>query len=227
MTEQAILIDDRERRSGLAEALNRKSGSPCKVTRLDVGDIWIGESYVVERKEVRDFVASLVEGRLHCQLDGLIKSPRKPVIILEGELKHENLGGISGWSLRQAILSVTLEWGIALLRSRDVDDTAAWLLALAGYGGEPEALALDFRPRRTRATVGAPAGTRHRPVRSPEAIPLAALGAVPGLGKSRARALLDHFGSLKAMLKADERTLAEVKGIGPALAREIRKKMGV
>ena len=227
MNVQTILIDDREGRGGLAEAVRRRCASGCRVTRLEIGDAWIGETYAVERKAVRDFVASLLEGRLARQLDGLIKSPRKAVLILEGDPRPENTGGLSAWSLRRAMLAVTLDWGIPLLRSRDVDDTAAWLLALAGWGDGPEPLALDFRPRHGETTAGPPPhASRPAADRHPQAVPLAALRGVPGLGRVRAEGLLAHFGSMQALIQADEQTLAGVKGIGPALAHEIRRKLG-
>lgn len=227
MNYPTILIDDREGRGGLAEALRRRGASGCEVTRLAIGDAWIGDIYVVERKAVRDFVASLLEGRLARQLDGLIKSPRKALLILEGDLRPEDTGGLSAWSLRRAMLAVTLDWGIPLLRSRDVEDTAAWLLALAGWGDGPDPVSLDFRPRQGKTTAGAPAHAPRKSVnRQPQAVPLAALRGVPGLGRVRAEGLLAHFGSMQALIEADVEALAAVNGIGPILAREIRRKLG-
>lgn len=48
-----------------------------------------------------------------------------------------------------------------------------------------------------------------------------ALDAVPGLGPSKKKALLLHFGSVENVLKAREEDLARVPGIGPKLARAI------
>ncbi|MGA1837105.1 excinuclease ABC subunit UvrC [Herbiconiux sp. 11R-BC] len=44
---------------------------------------------------------------------------------------------------------------------------------------------------------------------------------VPGLGPSRVRELLRHFGSVAELKKADAAAIAEVKGIGPVLAESI------
>ena len=46
---------------------------------------------------------------------------------------------------------------------------------------------------------------------------------IPGVGKSRRRALLRHFGSLTAVKKASVEELAKVEGIGQNLAQEIFK----
>ncbi|MCS5713058.1 excinuclease ABC subunit UvrC [Herbiconiux sp. CPCC 205716] len=45
---------------------------------------------------------------------------------------------------------------------------------------------------------------------------------VPGLGPSRVRELLRHFGSVAELKKADVAAISEVKGIGPLLAEQIR-----
>ncbi len=48
------------------------------------------------------------------------------------------------------------------------------------------------------------------------------LDAVPGLGPAKSKALLRHFGSVRAVRAATVAELAEAPGIGPALARSIR-----
>jgi excinuclease ABC subunit C len=44
---------------------------------------------------------------------------------------------------------------------------------------------------------------------------------IPGVGRSKAKLLLSHFGGLSAVKKADKSALAEAPGIGPVLADEI------
>ncbi|MFB2599845.1 excinuclease ABC subunit UvrC [Herbiconiux sp. P17] len=51
------------------------------------------------------------------------------------------------------------------------------------------------------------------------------LSDVPGLGPSRVRELLKHFGSVSELRKADAAAIAEVKGIGPLLAESIRSTL--
>lgn len=47
------------------------------------------------------------------------------------------------------------------------------------------------------------------------------LSDIPGLGPSRVKELLKHFGSVARLKKADAEAVAEVRGIGPALATTI------
>ncbi|NEN06226.1 excinuclease ABC subunit UvrC [Diaminobutyricibacter tongyongensis] len=52
------------------------------------------------------------------------------------------------------------------------------------------------------------------------------LGEIPGLGPSRVKELLKHFGSVAQLKKASPEQIAEVKGIGPSLAGAIHDRLG-
>ncbi|HJW01459.1 MAG TPA: excinuclease ABC subunit UvrC [Arthrobacter sp.] len=62
--------------------------------------------------------------------------------------------------------------------------------------------------------------TFHRQKRG-KAMTVSALDGVPGLGESKRKALLAHFGSVKGIKAASAEQLLEAKGIGPALASAI------
>jgi len=51
------------------------------------------------------------------------------------------------------------------------------------------------------------------------------LGEIPGLGPSRVKELLKHFGSVTQLRKATPEQIAEVRGIGPSLARTIHERL--
>ncbi len=61
---------------------------------------------------------------------------------------------------------------------------------------------------------------RHRNRRT-KGMTASELDGVPGLGPARRKALLDTFGSVRAIRQADAAAVAEVKGIGPALAEAV------
>jgi excinuclease ABC subunit C len=62
--------------------------------------------------------------------------------------------------------------------------------------------------------------TFHRQKRG-KAMTVSALDGVPGLGASKRKALLAHFGSVKSVKAATAEELSQAKGIGPALAGAI------
>jgi len=62
--------------------------------------------------------------------------------------------------------------------------------------------------------------TFHRQKRS-KAMTASALDAIPGLGETRRKALLAHFGSIKRLRQADVAAIVEIPGIGPRTAEAI------
>lgn len=62
--------------------------------------------------------------------------------------------------------------------------------------------------------------TFHRKLRQKSTL-ASQLDQIPGIGNDRKKRLLKHLGSLKRIQDASQETLAEVKGIGPELAKEI------
>ena len=62
--------------------------------------------------------------------------------------------------------------------------------------------------------------TFHRKRRG-KAMKASALDNISGLGETKAKALLKHFGTMKALKAASETELTQVAGIGPALAAKI------
>ena len=62
--------------------------------------------------------------------------------------------------------------------------------------------------------------TFHRERRS-KAMTVSALDGIAGLGPAKQKALLQHFGTVKAIRAADAEALQKVKGVGPALAESV------
>jgi ERCC4-type nuclease len=62
-----ILVDDRERPSGVVEELEKLSGVLVRIDHLAVGDYNVDGSVLVERKSAKDFAQSLIDGRLFSQ----------------------------------------------------------------------------------------------------------------------------------------------------------------
>ncbi|HSN57574.1 MAG TPA: ERCC4 domain-containing protein, partial [Candidatus Sulfomarinibacteraceae bacterium] len=87
-----IAIDDRERGSGVIEALRDHPDVELTVRRLELGDYLIDRTLVVERKTLSDFALSVVDGRLFTQASRLARTSRaRPCFILEGaEEDHTN-----------------------------------------------------------------------------------------------------------------------------------------
>jgi excinuclease ABC subunit C len=62
----------------------------------------------------------------------------------------------------------------------------------------------------------------HRKLRSVRNL-RSGLDEIPGIGELRRKALLRHFGSLRRVREASEEEIAQVEGIGPSQARQVRE----
>ena len=101
-------------------------------------------------------------------------------------------------SVRGALLAVD-ELGVGVIRSRDGEDSALWLKVLADR---------QERRRRVRST--------YRQQRAGVPPAEAMLAAVPGISRVYARALLNRFGSIEAIMSAGPEQWLSVPGIGHA-----------
>jgi ERCC4-related helicase len=203
--EPEILVDDRETSSKVVERLSAL-GARLAIHRLPYGDYAIGDRVVVERKNVRDFVDTLVERDLFGQLSGLAAHALRPVLIIEGgdifsqRDVHQN-------ALRGTLAAITVDMGISLLFTRDEEDTAQMLLVLA-------------RRESSRGDRGArlPRQKFYTSAREEQEMIIATY---PEIGMKNARQLLAHFGSIQAITTATEEELTGVTGIGEKKARRI------
>ena len=80
-----ILVDERERKSGIPELL-RRAGATIDFAQLMVGDYVISPETAIERKTIHDLLNSIYDGRLFIQCSQLNEHYIKPVLIVEGNL---------------------------------------------------------------------------------------------------------------------------------------------
>jgi ERCC4-type nuclease len=170
---------------------------------LEVGD-YIAGSAIVERKSVRDLHLSVINGTFWPQIGRLSRAKRHPFLLVEGP--DLDAGPLHPASVRGAILAVG-ELGIRVIRSADPADSALWLKVQAGRE----------RSRHQGRRVYA-----RRFATPAEAM----LSAVPGISAVSARALLDRFGSVAAVLDADPDEWLSIRGIGPKRAQAILETLG-
>jgi ERCC4-type nuclease len=198
-----VLVDHREVNSGIPAAL-RAAGVRVTAASLAAGDYVVSDRLVVERKTGADLAASIKDRRLFEQIERLREAYPAVVVLVEGEPIH-----IAQHSWQGALARV-LTTGVAVLRTVDRDESAAWLLRLHQLEGKGPSEARG-RPR-----------TR-RPTDDLRAMAEDVLGCLPGISTVGARRLLDHFGSLSAVFAADETQLQTVTGIGPVRAATLAR----
>ena len=126
-----IVADDCERQSPLIAALKINVGVKAVVRRLPLGDYLLDERLLFERKTLRDFAASLKDGRLFEQGVRLAASPLHKAIILEGGIRDLADSGIRREALQGALINLALFLGIPILRAADAEESARLMLYAA------------------------------------------------------------------------------------------------
>ncbi len=206
-----IRVDDREQRSRLLHVLRQTPRVEVTVERLPVGDYEVDGQLIVERKTLLDLVASIKEGRLFSQLYRLLQSELPCVLLLEGSSDDLARSGMRREAIQGALMQITLFMQIPVLRALNATESASLLLMAARQLQNLSAQKAKG-PRRYRA----------RRITHKEKQQLYLLQGLPGIGLTRARLLLEKFGSVKEVLTASERELQQVAGIGNSTAKKIR-----
>ena len=202
-----VIVDHREKASGVHNFLLAIPGVIVEFKELAFGDYWVGDQLVVERKTMRDFAESIIDGRLFIQAGRLAQRPERVVFLLEG--------GISQWeginmrreSLQGAIITLTLVYGFPLLRSLNPEESARLMIYAA-----------DQTRRVSRETIYQ---NRRKPKRK-RSRQLRILQALPGVGPERAEQLLNKFLTVQNVISASQSDLETIGGIGPKTASAIR-----
>ena len=202
-----IVADDREKAGGVIAELGGRADVVLDVRRLPVGDFLVEDRFVVERKTLADFARSVVDARLFKQAAALVQGTRRAVLILEGTTADLGAGGVSRESLQGALITVSVFYGLAVLRARDTAETARLLVYL---GRQAQKFASGSFPR----SGSRPKGKRARQ--------LFVLQGLPGVGPERAARLLERFGSVQAVTAASADELAAIDGLGETTAARIR-----
>jgi len=202
-----IVVDHREYRSNVVKNLATK-GIFVEPTQLDVGDYILSSRIGVERKNVDDFLESLISGKLFKQISQLRDKYSRPVLVLEGEnlltKRNINHNAIFG-----SLASITVDFGIPVLNTKDASETADLLFVIARREQREDKKDVAIRGEKTQMSI------RERQQFLVEGL--------PNVSAVIAKRLLAHFGSIKDIANATEKELMEVNGVGKNISSEIIK----
>jgi len=251
----SLIVDVRER--ALIAALTR-IGTPFTTAGLKVGDVLIQSVadeqplLIIERKSLADFAASNEDGRYREQRARLMAARgggASVLYIIEGRYRdfigsgsgsvsgstsvHNHHGRTTEAQLRRLTTRLLLRYGMPVLHTEDITDTATWLTTLVAQTNDDTTV---FQPEGGMATATAAAMTHmtaalsmtKKANRDAASIATGMLGAVPGLGAKRIQALLaEHsIADLVAACSGSSDSLGELvvggKRLGPALGALLR-----
>ncbi len=202
-----IAVDTREAASGIPDIL-RKKGMYVQMRTLDVGDYVVAE-YAVERKTVRDFLASVYSGRLFEQAQRISGAYKEYLLIVEGDTR-EMLADLRNpriyWG---ALLVLVMNFQFKVFFTLDRHQTADLLHALStkSMGKAAVRPLLVKKPR--MATI--------------QDRQLTVIESLPTIGPKLAEKLLASFGSVRSVFRASRAELALKGGLGYARAGRIQE----
>ena len=202
-----IVVDDRERPSGVVAELEKAGKAMVKVEHLSVGDYCVDGAVLIERKTAADFAQSLMDGRLFSQAGRMSSSPFRPAYIIEGTSTEWSGLGVSREALQGALVTLMLIFDVPVFRSTEPAETARLIYYIGSQ---------LVRLRDPGYTPYRQAKAKRKKTRQ-----LRVLQSLPGIGADRAKKLLERFGTVRACFTATPAELSEVEGIGSKTAAAI------
>jgi len=203
-----IIIDERERKSGIPELL-KKVGVNVEIKTLSIGDYIVAPETVVERKSIKDFMSSIFDGRLFDQCNRLKEHFQFPIILIEGNVDEIDEITENPLVFYGAISSVAIDFKIPIIPTPNASHTAKLLVSMCS---------------RKDVTKG-PFLKKIRKSNDIQRQQLSVLCSLPGVGEKLAIRLLEKFGTPLRALSASTSELSKVNGLGSARAKKIKSML--
>ncbi|TKX54196.1 DEAD/DEAH box helicase [Halorubrum sp. SP3] len=208
-----VVVDQRELDSSIAKDLSTRDGLVTRLETLAVGDYVLSDRVAVERKSAADFVDSMLDAdrSMFEQVGELSRAYARPVMVVEGT----NLYGqrdIDPNAIRGALASLAVDFDVSVLRTEGEDDTTELLATIAKREQETRDREVSVHGEKT---------TKTRAEQQEYVV-----SSIADIGPVTARSLLEHFGTVEAVMTAREEDLLEVDGVGQVTAERIREVVG-
>ena len=201
----SIVVDHRERCSGIPELLAQRSVDIYE-KQLPVGDYILSDRIAVERKRANDFLNSLICQRLFNQVRRLAEAYPQPILIIEGDGLFDR--NITDQAIYGALSSIMADYGFSIFTSAHIEETAHILYSMASR--EQVRRTKEVPVRGSKPMHSVPEQQRYL------------IEGLPYISSVSARRLLDYFGSVRRIINASHTELCEVEGIGTKKAQTIK-----
>ncbi len=202
-----IIVDYREKNSVILHNLADK-GVLIDLKKLNIADYVLSSEVAVEFKTVKDFVDSLVDLRLLSQVKALKETYSKPLIIVQGGEDIFSIRNVHKNAIYGMLITITLNYGIPILFTRNFKDTADLLYQIAKREQESSHKEFEFHHNK-------PSSLKEQQEYF--------ISALPGIGLLTARELLRKFGSVSQIVNASIKDLKSVPLIGEKKAEKLKQ----
>jgi len=203
-----IIADHREKGSGVIKEL-ADMGHKIIQEKLEYADYLLSSRCAIEFKSVKDFVDSIIDGRLLEQIKNLKNNFERPIVLIEGEEDIFSMRNVHPNSIRGMLATIAVSYGIPTLFTKNSKESAALISIIAKREQEDIKKDVSMHPQKRAMTLK----------KWQEFI----VSSLPGVGSTLARPLLREFKSVKKVINAKQEKLEKVDKIGAKKAEMIRK----
>jgi len=201
-----IYADYREKGSGVIKELI-DLGIKINLEKLEVGDYVLSCDVAVEYKTIKDFVDSLIDGRLLAQVKAL-KKYEKPLLIVEGDEDIYSQRKVHPNAIRGMLASIVVDFNVPILYTKNFKDTAALLAVIAKREQIKQLKEVTLHTQKPLTLK-----------EQQEYI----VSSLPGVGPTLSKPLLKKFKTVKKVINASEDKLKKIDLIGEKKAKRIKE----
>ena len=205
-----IVIDQRELDSTIARDLSKREGVQTRLETLEVGDYVLSDRVVVERKTVEDFLDTLVgsDRSMFEQVGDASRHYGRPVVVIEGDSLYGQRN-IHRKAIQGALSSLAVDFGVSIVQTADESETADLLEVIATREQDDGRREVSVHGEKQSKTLA----------EQQEYV----VASIAEVGPVIARSLLEEFGSVEAVMTADEDELTAADGVGEVTAGRIHE----
>ena len=203
-----IIVDEREKKSGIPNLL-KSIGLNIEMKTLPIGDYIVAPETIVERKSIRDLMASVFDGRLFDQCSRLKEHFEHPIVLMEGNVDEIEEITENPLIFYGAISTVVLDFKIPVIPTPSAAHTAKLLVSMCSRKDTPKGPFLKKIKKSSDL----------------QKQQLSVLCSLPGIGEKFAVRMLEKFGTPLKVFSATTADLAKVEGLGEARAKKIKKTL--
>lgn len=203
-----VFVDHREKNNFTVKQLI-ELGCDVRLDKLSTADYLVSDRVGVELKTVRDFVESIIDGRLLSQIGELRRNFDRPLIILEGEEDIFSVRKVHPNAIRGMLANISITFGIPILQTKNPRETASLLWTIARR--EQEQRGNDFSPHSEKRIMSLEQQQKY------------VVSSFPSVGPVIAEDLLKYFKSIKNIVNADMEELEKVEKVGKKKAKYLKE----
>ena len=203
-----IIVDATEWNNCDVAAELKKLDAELEKKKLQVGDFILSDRVCIERKTTKDFLQSLIDGRLFEQVKNLVANFEKPAIIVEGNGDIYSERMVHPNAIRGAISALAIDFRIPIIQTTCEHETALFLYMIASREQLDKKTSISLHGKK-------------KPMN--DALMMEYIvSSFPGVGKGTAQNILTYFKTISNFVNAEAKELKKVEKIGKKKAEKIR-----